>query len=246
VLGELLEASAALIEADRTPANRDDWVCARFCEIVENGKIADFSVWNGIVAALTQPLSYEQAMAVVAATVGEPKLMAWYTLGTNNPDSDHEILCTECPPELGPWTYAWDFALSDGGWANDFPEREDVGLYVPGSGWQGTFWSATSNGNRGVYITKPTPDINIDTARIIFTHSESRGGAWKTEDSNPAVVFTGAAGNNDITVTTNWLGVDRILMHITTGNEYANLLITRIEIGGVGEPPIGLTGGSFQ
>lgn len=144
------------------------------------------------------------------------------------------------------WAYEWDFTQASGGWAADFPTRENVGVYESGNGWRGTAASAQSDGNRGAYLAKDIPVTDIVSAKISWQHSMDRGGAFQnTNGGNQTISFGGAAGVNVNSVELNYEGCSRLLMHVTTGDEYGDLLITRIEISGTGSQPATLTGGQF-
>lgn len=229
--------------------------CDLFCRIRNAGapyQITDqiYSEWIDWIfdqseQILDQP--YAIGMGFIAQTardlVGRRYAYARYILGTNNCDSDWELLCGECVEAT--WCYEFDFRVSDGGWF--VPPTPARGVWQAGSGW------VQSNGNNscGAYIaynfqqrivTKVTMTYSLTSGNL------NRGGTIFLVDDGTTIDTASVPPTNGSDLELVWTGsesVDQIQLNVNSrfpasscpGGEVAT--IHKVKIEGTGLNPFG-------
>jgi len=162
--------------------------------------------------------------------------------GLNRAGATTEITEADCSGcDSCNWCYEFDFALSDGGWAQDPNQVPGCGAYVSGLGWQSTF--NVGNNVTGVYINR------LFTATQI-THIEFE---WTlTAPGTSALSYTVVSGGYTNRISTSasalsgsWDGsatVPEITLSVgnsSDGSGAGSAVITRCLMRGVGTNPFG-------
>lgn len=103
-LSELRNAGTAAIRAELTQENIEEAACTLFCLILDNANAIGGAVFIDAIADwILEGNLGKVGMATTLALLGNNGGVNRYRLGTNNPDSDWDVLCTDCNAE--PWTH---------------------------------------------------------------------------------------------------------------------------------------------
>jgi len=138
---EIQQAGLAAIRAELTPEAIEEVACDLFCLILDNNNAIGGAVFMDAIARWAVTLNEGKiAMGVILATLGNNNGVNRYRLGTNNPDSDWDVLCTECN---GPDCSTQTNTLEGGAGPNIFfwGDPEIPAIPHAGNGYAGS-WAA--------------------------------------------------------------------------------------------------------
>jgi len=130
---EITQAGTAEVRANLTPETIEGAACDLFCGIVANANTIGGALFLELgVSWLLKNEGYI-AMAAVLNLMGSNNAVNRYHLGINNPDSDWDVLCTDCAePD---WEHCFDFTIDQQGWSPYDSGGHVRAVYVGGVGW---------------------------------------------------------------------------------------------------------------
>lgn len=221
----LIGLGVDVINSEFTPEVYDLLTCIFFCNIENDGCVTPDDL-SGIIADIADQLNPDVQLIMGACffLMGEVGLANAGTIGEAPADCD---ACT-CA-----WCYTFDFTITPGIFEI---ESGAPGVYVPGTGWQGT------GAPTGSYL-RATGGVITTITEMSITYEVSGGsdmtGGLRLRLSG-ATVYSAAMDGNPGTHTFHVDGLHQDCDHIWFGGDSdTHQLVTSLTLHGIGDNPFG-------